>query len=468
MRCVLLAALLVAAAHAAPESRPALRPRSSKSVGTLVAATPPAESKLSLRGGSKSLTDVAMPSSVALMIGAGGIFLSFSVFAVLQEDVYKKAYGGEYFAFTFFALLLERGINALTAFLGVTLLGKSGLAIPHTDIFNSGVSQMLAMAASNEALRYVSYPTQVLGKSCKMVPVMAGGIVLGGKRYSIFEYAQVAMITIGVCVFNFGGKKKKSGADSPLGLALIGISLLMDAFTGSPHATEPSHHHSHLALTLAVLPSRARRRSPRQGEGENEAAQPARRRPEAPVDARVDALDEPLGFHRRLRPRPRLGPPCQRRQVLLQAPPGALRHPALQPQLGGRAELCLLHADAVQPAAAHDRHHDAQDLLHPLLGLPQPFQQAQWHAVVWVSLSPSRAIDTTRLRDCPLTLDVRFDARSTMMVFGGLLGDIAAKTALKPKSPPPPPPPTPEEPPEEPPTEDEEAPPASTPPAGAA
>ena len=88
--------------------------------------------------------------------------------------------------------------------------------------------------------------------------------------------------------------------------------------------------------------------------------------------------------------------------------------------------------------------------------------------MVWVSLSPSRAIDTTRLRDCPLTLDVRFDAHSTMMVFAGLLGDIAAKTALKPKSPPPPPPPTPEEPPEEPPTEDEEAPPASTPPAGAA
>ena len=31
------------------------------------------------------------------------------------------------------------------------------------DIFNSGVSQMFAMAGSNEALRYVSYPTQVRG-----------------------------------------------------------------------------------------------------------------------------------------------------------------------------------------------------------------------------------------------------------------------------------------------------------------
>ena len=94
---------------------------------------------------------------------------------MLQEDVYKKAYGEEYFAFTFFALVIERGINALVAFLGLLALGPSGLRIPHLEIFNSGVSQVAAMAASNEALRYVSYPTQVLGKSCKMVPVMLMG-----------------------------------------------------------------------------------------------------------------------------------------------------------------------------------------------------------------------------------------------------------------------------------------------------
>eukprot|EP00316_Scyphosphaera_apsteinii_P008716 CAMPEP_0119299462 /NCGR_PEP_ID=MMETSP1333-20130426/1535_1 /TAXON_ID=418940 /ORGANISM="Scyphosphaera apsteinii, Strain RCC1455" /LENGTH=441 /DNA_ID=CAMNT_0007300907 /DNA_START=26 /DNA_END=1351 /DNA_ORIENTATION=+ len=187
--------------------------------------------KQALRGGIQTRIDP--PKELKLAFGAAGIFLSFSVFAVLQEDVYKKAYGGEYFASTFFALVVERGINALTALLGDRLLGSSGLVIPYIEIFNSGISQMLAMAASNEALRFVSYPTQVLGKSCKMVPVMAGAIVLSGKRYSLIEYAQVILITLGVCIFNFGGKKKKSGkADSPYGLALIAASLLMDAFTG--------------------------------------------------------------------------------------------------------------------------------------------------------------------------------------------------------------------------------------------
>jgi len=175
---------------------------------------------------------VALPRSAQLAIACSGIFFSFSYFAVLQEDVYKKPYNGEYFKYTFLALVAERGVNALIGGLGVCCFGSSGLVIPHRDIFVSGISQMFAMAGSNEALRYVSYPTQVLGKSCKMVPVMAGGIVLGGKRYSCFEYAQVLLITLGVCVFNLFGKKKKGGEDSTFGLALIGFSLLMDAVTG--------------------------------------------------------------------------------------------------------------------------------------------------------------------------------------------------------------------------------------------
>ena len=201
-----------------------------------------------------------VPTWAKLAIACGGIFFSFSYFAVLQEDVYKKAYGGEYFKYTFLALVAERGINAVIGLLGMLVLGGSGLTIPHRDIFTSGISQMFAMAGSNEALRYVSYPTQVLGKSCKMVPVMAGGIVLGGKSYSPFEYAQVLLITIGVCVFKLAGKKKGGGADSGLGLALIGFSLVMDAVTGglqdkvkkrtkelNPHAGEkpvPTMHES--------------------------------------------------------------------------------------------------------------------------------------------------------------------------------------------------------------------------------
>ena len=97
--------------------------------------------------------------------------------------------------------------------------------------------------------------TQVLGKSGKMVPVMAGGILLGGKRYSLSEYAQVTLVTVGVIVFNFGGKAKKGGEDSSYGLLLILASLIMDAVTGTRSPAIARHGSRVGAATVpAVIP----------------------------------------------------------------------------------------------------------------------------------------------------------------------------------------------------------------------
>jgi len=176
----------------------------------------------------------ALPSGIKVTIAVVGIFWSFSYFAVLQEDVYKKEYDGHRFTFTFFILLAERTMNSLVAFIGMKAQGTSKTKVPVLEISISGTTQMLAMAASNEALRYVSYPTQVLGKSCKMVPVFIAGIAIANKaaEYSFMDYLQVAIVTLGVIVFNFGGAAKKSGGDSMYGLGLIALSLCMDGTTG--------------------------------------------------------------------------------------------------------------------------------------------------------------------------------------------------------------------------------------------
>ena len=103
-------------------------------------------------------------------------------------------------------------------------------------IATSGVSQMLAMAFANEALRFVSFPTQVLGKSCKMIPVMIGGVV-AGRKYRASQYAQVAVVTAGVVAFNLGkprrGRRRPVAEDSAYGLALIAASLAMDLVTAA-------------------------------------------------------------------------------------------------------------------------------------------------------------------------------------------------------------------------------------------
>ena len=44
---------------------------------------------------------------------------------------------------------------------------------------------LLAMACSNESLRFVSYPFQSLAKSCKLIPVMMSRVVLLRAKYPV-------------------------------------------------------------------------------------------------------------------------------------------------------------------------------------------------------------------------------------------------------------------------------------------
>lgn len=75
------------------------------------------------------------------------------------------------------------------------------------------------MVSSNWALQYVNYPTQVIGKSCKPIPVMILGVLFGRKRYSLQKYMFVLMIVIGVGIFMYKDGKKSS---KDLGSSIIG------------------------------------------------------------------------------------------------------------------------------------------------------------------------------------------------------------------------------------------------------
>lgn len=104
------------------------------------------------------------------------------------------------------------------------------------------------MVCGNMALRWVTYPTQVIAKSSKPIPVMLIGVLLAHKRYMIQKYFFVLMIVVGVIMFIYkdnGGKSTEEVANNHIGLMLIGISLLSDGVLGAIEdrmraATKPS------------------------------------------------------------------------------------------------------------------------------------------------------------------------------------------------------------------------------------
>merc|ERR550514_1926212 len=72
-------------------------------------------------------------------------------------------------------------------------------------------SNVYASTCQYEALKYVSFPVQMLGKSFKMMPVMLWGMAVSGKTYSWTDWAVAFAVTGGVTEFLMTGPISSSG-----------------------------------------------------------------------------------------------------------------------------------------------------------------------------------------------------------------------------------------------------------------
>ncbi|XP_026317706.1 solute carrier family 35 member B1 homolog isoform X2 [Hyposmocoma kahamanoa] len=101
--------------------------------------------------------------------------------------------------------------------------------------FASAFTYLLGMVSSNMALQWVNYPTQVVGKAAKPIPVMVLGVLLGRKSYPLKKYFFILLIVIGVVLFMFKEQAKKGGNPQRFGIGevLLLLSLTMDGLTGA-------------------------------------------------------------------------------------------------------------------------------------------------------------------------------------------------------------------------------------------
>ncbi|XP_009890520.1 PREDICTED: solute carrier family 35 member B1 [Charadrius vociferus] len=117
------------------------------------------------------------------------------------------------------------------------------------------LSYLGAMVSSNSALQFVSYPTQVLGKSCKPIPVMLLGVTLLRKKYPPAKYLCVLLIVAGVALFLYKPKKGAGSDDHVFGYGelLLLLSLTLDGLTGVSQDHMRAHYQTgsnHMMLNV--------------------------------------------------------------------------------------------------------------------------------------------------------------------------------------------------------------------------
>lgn len=117
------------------------------------------------------------------------------------------------------------------------------LPLPHKLLLATAGCYVAAMACSNEAIPYVSYPVAVLAKSCKLIPTMiVGHFVERQRTHAWQEWVAAVLISIGIVLFQisrlFDGSttstnSTKNGGSTSYGMILLLVSLLSDGLLSS-------------------------------------------------------------------------------------------------------------------------------------------------------------------------------------------------------------------------------------------
>ncbi|KAJ3073670.1 UDP-galactose transporter [Podochytrium sp. JEL0797] len=194
-----------------------------------------------------------MPASTSKTIEQAicvvGIYICFLTWGILQERVTTKQYAdaetGEKRKFKYFIFLnvIQSVIASIVALVYLKARGMT-VELPSVPLRNKFVQLSLisvcAAPFGYASLKYIDYPTMILGKTGKLVPVMLMNILLYRKSFPWQKYLVVFLITAGMSGFMLMNPTKKldKNADVSLstklyGIALLGINLLLDGVTNS-------------------------------------------------------------------------------------------------------------------------------------------------------------------------------------------------------------------------------------------
>ncbi|XP_016936020.3 solute carrier family 35 member B1 homolog [Drosophila suzukii] len=185
-----------------------------------------------------------LPERSRFIIYAVGIFVCYFLYGIVQEKLTRGRYGeevqtdgsvGERFTYALALVWVQCLCNYVFAKVLLTIKPQKEDTTDAGSYVACSLTYLLAMVSTNMAMRWVPYPTAVVGKSAKPIPVMILGVLIGRKSYSWTRYACVLTIVLGVILFMYKeGKVSNLPAETTLlGEVLLFLSLSMDGLTGA-------------------------------------------------------------------------------------------------------------------------------------------------------------------------------------------------------------------------------------------
>ncbi|KAH8692867.1 UDP-Glc/Gal endoplasmic reticulum nucleotide sugar transporter [Talaromyces proteolyticus] len=200
------------------------------------------------------------PGLMQLAVCVGGIYASFLLWGLLQEAITTTPYPSreitvidpnpptERFTFSIVLNTIQSCFAAFSGFLYLYFSTPKNQKVPSVfpnrqilfPLILVAISSSLASPFGYAGLNHIDYLTFILAKSCKLVPVMLLHLTIFRKRYPLYKYVVVMLVTLGVATFTLyhpGTSKKMAlsthSGQTTYGLFLLFINLLLDGLTNA-------------------------------------------------------------------------------------------------------------------------------------------------------------------------------------------------------------------------------------------
>lgn len=179
---------------------------------------------------------------VKLLVCAAGLQASYLTWGVLQERVMTRSYGaqsvedqGERFQDSQFLVFMNRILALTVSGLWCILFKQPRHGAPMYKYSFASLSNIMSSWCQYEALKFISFPTQVLAKASKVIPVMLMGKIVSKKSYEYWEYLTAVLISLGVSMFLLSSSTNKhpSTVTTFSGVIILAGYIVFDSFTSN-------------------------------------------------------------------------------------------------------------------------------------------------------------------------------------------------------------------------------------------
>ncbi|XP_058878664.1 adenosine 3'-phospho 5'-phosphosulfate transporter 2 isoform X2 [Acipenser ruthenus] len=122
-----------------------------------------------------NLSSFSQPAQFSICVV--GVFVFYLIYGYLQELIFSME---GFKPFGWYLTLVQFGFYSMFGLVELQLTQDKSRRIPGKTYMMIAFLSVATMGLSNTSLGYLNYPTQVIFKCCKLIPVMIGGVFIQG------------------------------------------------------------------------------------------------------------------------------------------------------------------------------------------------------------------------------------------------------------------------------------------------